>query len=82
MNTHLTGNVFDPASEKFKKGYIRVRDGFFALQLEEWLVENEVYREVDCTDMMIVPGLIDLHVHVFHDATMLGVEPDKSCLER
>ena len=23
MNTHLTGNVFDPASEKFKKGYIK-----------------------------------------------------------
>ena len=38
--------------------------------------------EVDCSDMMIVPGLVDLHVHVYRDATVLGVEPDQYCLNR
>ena len=27
-------------------------------------------------------GLVDLHVHVYHDATVLGVEPDLRCLQR
>ena len=45
--------------------------------------DDEESKEIlDCNGMMIVPGLIDLHVHVYHDATVLGVEPDKSCLER
>ena len=33
-------------------------------------------------EMMIVRGVMDLHVHVYHDATVLGVEPDTCCLQR
>ena len=33
-------------------------------------------------EMIIVRGVMDLHVHVYHDATVLGVEPDTCCLQR
>ena len=81
MNTYIAGNVFHPGIGKFEKGYINVQSGSFFNSLND---EEEAKEIVDCNGpgMMIVPGLIDLHVHVYHDVTVLGVEPDKSCLER
>lgn len=72
----MYGNVFHPGTGKF----INVQSGSFF----NYFNDDEESKEIDCTGpgMMIVPGLIDLHVHVYHDATVLGVEPDKSCLER
>ena len=65
------GNIF---STKMKQFY-----------QDDLLVSNDdsnKVEEIDCSDMMIVPGLVDLHVHVYHDATVLGVEPDQYCLNR
>ena len=36
----------------------------------------------DATNKMVVPGLIDLHAHVYQHATPLGVNPDATCLSR
>ena len=79
MNTYIAGNVFLPGAEEFEKGFVHVQSGSFFHSFND---DEECKELVDCTGMMIVPGLIDLHVHVYHDATVLGVEPDKSCLER
>ena len=81
MNTYIAGNVFHPVTGKFKKGFINVQSGSFFNYLND---EEESKEIIDSNGpgMLIVPGLIDLHVHVYHDATVLGVEPDKSCLER
>jgi dihydroorotase len=32
-------------------------------------------EEVDCTGCLLVPGLVDLHTHLYHHATPLGVDP-------
>ena len=37
---------------------------------------------VDCTGRLVVPGLIDLHVHVFPGVSHLGIEPDPHCIAR
>ena len=37
---------------------------------------------IDCHGLLVVPGLVDLHTHVYHDFTVLGVEPDQHCLQR
>ena len=37
---------------------------------------------VDASGHLIVPGLIDLHVHVFEGFSWLGVSPDATCLAR
>ena len=39
-------------------------------------------KEIDATGCLIVPGLIDCHVHVYEHCTQLGVNPDDNCLAR
>ena len=59
---------------------IRVEAGLVREEEEE--EEEEGWEVVDCRGLLVLPGLIDLHVHVYHDATVLGVEPDSACLAR
>jgi len=35
---------------------------------------------LDARGLLVVPGLIDLHVHVFYGASHYGIEPDSHCL--
>src|SRR5262245_5873869 len=35
---------------------------------------------VDARDRLVLPGLVDLHVHVFWGASDYGIEPDPHCL--
>jgi hypothetical protein len=37
---------------------------------------------VDASGRLVVPGMIDLHVHVFEGVSFLGVAPDPTCLAR
>ncbi len=37
---------------------------------------------VDATGLIVTPGMIDLHTHVYWGVPPLGVEPDPHCLER
>ncbi|GAB4188872.1 MAG: amidohydrolase/deacetylase family metallohydrolase [Thalassobaculales bacterium] len=72
------GRVIDPA-----QGIDRVTDVAFAggkvAALGDGLAGAEV---LDVAGLMVVPGLIDLHTHVYHAGTSIGIEPDlyaKSC---
>lgn len=38
--------------------------------------------EVDAAGLLVVPGLIDIHAHVYEACTPLGVLPDDACLAR
>ena len=35
------------------------------------------YEVIDAGGLLVTPGLIDLHTHVYHGATYYGVEPDE-----
>ena len=37
---------------------------------------------VDATGLIVTPGLVDLHTHVYWGVAPLGVEPDPNCLAR
>lgn len=39
-------------------------------------------RTIDADGLLVVPGLIDLHVHVYSGVSHYGVEPDATCLQR
>jgi dihydroorotase len=39
-------------------------------------------QEVDITGMLVVPGLVDLHTHLYPGVSHYGVEPDLHCLGR
>jgi dihydroorotase len=42
----------------------------------------EAHRMIDATGLVVVPGLVDLHVHVYPGVSHYGVEPDEHCLLR
>ncbi|MDP3062798.1 MAG: amidohydrolase/deacetylase family metallohydrolase, partial [Chloroflexota bacterium] len=37
---------------------------------------------VDASGLVVTPGLVDLHVHVFWGVSHFGIEPDPTCLSR
>jgi dihydroorotase len=69
------GRVIDPRNEI---------DGIYDLAVREGRIvaiapalEPGAARVVrDVAGALVVPGLIDLHTHVYHKATFLGVDPD------
>ena len=39
-------------------------------------------RTVDVTGMLVTPGLVDLHTHLYPGVSHYGIEPDEHCLGR
>lgn len=76
MDLALTGGtIFDPESGKagrfdvgFEKGQI--------VSIQENISPKSALTCVEIAGKTIVPGLIDLHSHVYHGGTSLGVHPD------
>ncbi|MCU1439340.1 MAG: amidohydrolase [Rhodoglobus sp.] len=63
------GEVFDPETGQFAVRDVRIADGVFAGPA----VDGD--ELVDVTGMVVCPGLVDLHTHVFTGQD-LGVDPD------
>ena len=76
MDLALTGGtIYDPASGKKGKFDVGFKNGRIAAVQEH--INSDAAREfVDVTGKTVVPGLIDLHTHVYHGGTSLGVHPD------
>lgn len=74
------GTVIDPASGLHAAADVAIADGRIAavgpaLQLG-------ARERVDARGLLVVPGLVDLHVHVYHGVADLSVEADPTCLGR
>jgi dihydroorotase len=46
------------------------------------LPRREAAEVVDCTNRIVAPGMIDLHVHVFWGVSHYGIEPDPHCVAK
>lgn len=75
------GHVIDPAAGLNGRRDIAVRGGRIAAVLSPG-TEVEAERIVDAGGNLVVPGLIDFHVHVFPGVSHFGIEVDPSCLAR
>ena len=71
------GRVIDPATGANGEGAVRVDSGRIVAA-----DGAESRRTIDATGLLVVPGLIDLHVHVYPGVSHYGVEPDPTCLLR
>lgn len=69
------GTVVDPSSGRHGAADIAVRDGRVAAILAAGDV-SAARRVVDATGCLVVPGLIDLHAHVYASVTPLSVDAD------
>ena len=74
------GEVIDPASGR--RGRFDVAfAGDRVAAIEERIADAEAERAVDVAGCVVVPGLVDLHSHVF-DGVGEGVDADQYCLAR
>ncbi len=74
------GNLYDPASGKAGLFDIGFKEGRVA-RVEKQINSDAAKEVIDVTGNTVVPGLIDLHTHVYHGGTSLGVHPDNLALK-
>ena len=69
------GTVLDPSSKLDGKQDVAVEAGKIA-RIAPNIGEKEATRTIDVSGRTVVPGLIDLHAHVFEGVNRSGVNPD------
>lgn len=69
------GEVIDPARNIRGKLDVAVLDGAIS-QVGPRLNPREASRVIDVTGKLVVPGLIDLHCHIYEGVNQTGVNPD------
>ena len=69
------GEVIDPASGYFGRGDVAVRRDRIAA-VERDIPAESAFRVIDAAGLLVTPGLIDLHAHVWHGAGYYGIDPD------
>jgi len=72
------GEVVDPSQDLRGVRDVAIADGRI-LAVEESLDRAEATHTVDARGLLVVPGLIDLHVHVYPHHMPLGLEADPLC---
>jgi len=75
------GTVIDPASGRHERADVGVDRGRIAA-IEPHLSGGDADDVLDATGSLVVPGLVDLHVHVYPGVADLSVEADPTCLGR
>jgi dihydroorotase len=72
------GTVVDPARGLEQTGDVFVRAGRIAPPPADTGAEAE--RVIDASGCLVLPGLIDFHLHLYSGGTEIGIEPDLGLL--
>src|SRR5262245_22519476 len=75
------GRVIDPTNAVDGVADLALADGRIAA-IAERVDPSEAERGFDASGLLVVPGLVDLHVHAYHRVTPLGIDVDHYCLGR
>lgn len=75
------GTVIDPGSGTHARRDLAIADGRI-VAVEPNHRPLSAADLLDATDLLVVPGLVDLHVHVYWGVADLSVEADPTCLGR
>ena len=75
------GHVIDPASGLDGVADVAIADGRIAA-VGPGLATADVAEVIDATGRFVVPGLVDLHVHVYWGVADLSIRPGPNDLER
>src|SRR4051794_36671515 len=68
------GRLFDPSAGLDEPGDLAITDGSIVAYGPQ--IATEARATVPADGLLVLPGLIDLHVHAFEYATDYGVPPD------
>ncbi len=75
------GTVIDPSQGLHGKRDIGVAGGRIAA-VAEYIPDRDAHDVIEAHGLLVTPGLVDLHVHVWWGVAHLAVEADPSCLAR
>ena len=70
------GEVIDPSQGLRARRDLGIRGGTVAA-IEETIPEDRADRLLDATGMIVTPGLVDFHTHVFPYGSAIGIAPDE-----
>src|SRR5690606_23988814 len=69
------GTLVDPARGWSGPGDVGITGGV-VVEVRESIAESEGRRVIDATGMIVTPGLIDVHAHVYPGVPTLGIDAD------
>lgn len=75
------GTVIDPSQGMNTVSDVGLAGGKVAA-LETGISESHASEAVDATGLIVVPGLLDMHVHSFWGVSHYGVDPDAAHLDK
>src|SRR5262245_13836802 len=75
------GRVIDPARSFDGPQDIAFRSGRVAA-IERSLGDTKSAELIEASGLIVTPGMIDLHVHVFDGVSHYGISADPTCLAR
>jgi len=73
------GLVIDPAQRIHARKHVAIRDGKIAA-LQDRIDPSMALRVIDVDGRIVCPGLIDLHTHLYHKVSKIGLDVDAACL--
>jgi dihydroorotase len=79
------GRLLDPGQEIDRVATISVDGGLISGIGEAAAIQAvppSARQQIDVTGMLVTPGLVDLHTHLYPGVSHYGVEPDLHCLGR
>ena len=68
------GQLFDPRKQSFRQADIFVEDGRIS-RIGPSLKGEEAAEVIDASGLMVTPGLIDFHVHLFYLVHRISIHP-------
>ncbi len=75
------GTVIDPSQCLHAKRDIAIAGGKIRA-IEKYISDGDTHDVIEADGLIVTPGLVDLHVHVWWGVAHLAVEADPSCLYR
>lgn len=69
------GTVIDPAQGVHGKKDIAVAGGKIAA-IEDYVSDGDTHDVIEADGLLVTPGLVDLHVHVWWGVAHLAIEAD------
>jgi dihydroorotase len=75
------GTVVDPGNAIHDRLDVGVKDGTI-VELSHDLSGRDSARYIDAAGLLVTPGLVDIHTHLYTGVSHYGVEPDTTCLAR
>ena len=87
----LGGHVLDPGQGLDAKAGIEIDEGIISrvgpaaaepAQAAPGAAVAPARQEIDATGLIVTPGVVDLHTHLYPGVSHYGIEPDTHCLGR